>query len=176
MSNSHVPRLPNEKILRRSLIVGEVERLKEDGKTVVFTNGCFEILHVGHVRYLREARALGDCLVVGVNSDQSVRALKGETRPLVTELERAEVLAALEFVDYVAIFTELTAENLISELKPQIYVKGGDYRPEQVPELATVIACGGKMALVSLTRERSTTNMIDKIITSCSDSATGNAE
>jgi len=162
--SSESPRTPNLKILRRSELQSEVNRLKERGKTVVFTNGCFDIIHIGHIRYLREARALGDCLVVGLNSDESVRALKGEPRPLVPELERAEILAALEFVDYVAIFDERTADNLILELKPQIYAKGGDYRPEEVPELPTVLSYGGTMRLVNVTQGRSTTSLISAIL------------
>jgi len=164
MNDARVPRLPNQKILRRSALRAEVDRLKAAGKTVVFTNGCFDIIHIGHIRYLREARALGDCLVVGVNSDDSVRALKGEPRPLVPELERAEVLAAIEFVDYVTIFTELTAENLILDLKPQIYSKGGDCRPETVPELPAVLSYGGTMRIVNITQGRSTTSLITKIL------------
>jgi D-glycero-beta-D-manno-heptose 1-phosphate adenylyltransferase len=175
MNNGRVPRLPTEKILRRSVLRGEIERLREEGKTVVFTNGCFDILHIGHIRYLRESRALGDCLVVGVNSDDSVRELKGEPRPLVPELERAEILAAMEFVDYVAIFTEQTADALILELKPQVYAKGGDYRPEQVPELPTVHSYGGRMQLVNVTQGRSTTSLIGKILDTHPRGSSGDA-
>lgn len=164
MTNKWVPRQPHEKILRRSMLQGEIERMRNDGKVVVFTNGCFDLIHVGHVRYLREARALGDCLIVGINSDASVRGLKGEGRPLVAELERAEVLAGLEYVDYVAIFNEPTADNLILELKPQVYVKGGDYRTEEVPEVPTVNSYGGRVQMVSVTHGRSTTSLIEKVV------------
>ena len=99
--------------------------LKADGKTVVFTNGCFDILHAGHVRYLQAAKELGDCLILGLNSDQSVRALKGPTRPINHQDDRAEVVSALSSVDYVVVFNEATAENLVNEIKPAIYAKGG---------------------------------------------------
>ena len=105
-----------------------VVQMRARGKLMVFTNGCFELLHVGHIRYLQAARALGDALVVGLNSDESVRAIKGPPRPLVPQAERAELLAALGCVDYVVIFDEPTAEALVGALKPEVYVKGGDYR------------------------------------------------
>jgi rfaE bifunctional protein nucleotidyltransferase chain/domain len=133
--------------------------------TTVFTNGCFDLLHVGHVRYLQAARQLGDRLVVGLNSDASVRQLKGPTRPLVPEDERAEVLAALACVDFVTIFSERTADNLLTLLRPQIYAKGGDYTPENLPEAATVEAYGGKISIVSFVPGRSTTDLVDRIRT-----------
>src|SRR6059058_3387522 len=105
------------------------KQLRAAGKKMVATNGCFDLLHVGHVRYLQAARALGDMLIIGLNSDASVRAYKGPTRPLVAQDERAELLAALACVDYVTIFDEPTAEALMAALQPDIYVKGGDYRP-----------------------------------------------
>jgi rfaE bifunctional protein nucleotidyltransferase chain/domain len=141
------------------------------GKRVVLTNGCFDLLHVGHVRGLRAARALGDLLVVGVNSDASVRQLKGEGRPLVAQDERAEVLAALEPVDYVVIFDEPTAERLAALVRPAVYAKGGDYAaagagafdPQRLPEAKVVAAHGGETVLVPLVPGRSTTDLVARI-------------
>ena len=134
----------------------------------VFTNGVFDILHVGHVRYLQAARALGDCLIVGLNSDASARALKGERRPLVPQGERAELLAALACVDYVIAFDELTAERLVETLRPEVYVKGGDYGTgdgrKALPEAAIVERYGGRVVLLPLAESRSTTHVINEII------------
>jgi len=148
------------KIVRRSVLSGIVEELRQAGKTIVFTNGCFDILHIGHVRYLEEAKALGDCLVVGLNTDDSVRQVKGPDRPLVPEFERAEVLAALESVDYVALFSELTPVNLILELEPDIHVKGGDYAPDQLPEAEAVRSYGGRVVILPLIEGKSTSRLI----------------
>jgi rfaE bifunctional protein nucleotidyltransferase chain/domain len=139
------------------------EALREAGQQVVFTNGCFDILHAGHVRYLREARAQGDCLVLGLNSDASVRGLKGPTRPINSELDRAEVAGALKAVDYVVIFGEQTAENLIAKVRPAIYVKGGDYTLDTLPEAKIVQSYGGRVHFVKMVEGRSTTNVIKKI-------------
>ena len=133
------------------------------GKTVVFTNGCFDILHAGHVRYLSEAKKLGDILVVGLNSDDSVRRLKGEGRPVNPAVDRAEVLAGLRAVDHVAVFGEATAEELIRRLQPDIYVKGGDYSLERLPESVIVASYGGRTVLVPLVEGRSTTNVIRRL-------------
>jgi rfaE bifunctional protein nucleotidyltransferase chain/domain len=145
----------------------ELERrlapLRDAGGRVVFTNGCFDLLHVGHVRCLQAARGLGDVLVVGVNSDASVRRLKGETRPLVPEEERAEVLAALACVDYVTIFEESTPERLLAHLRPDVHVKGGDYREEELPEAPLVRSWGGQVVLLPLTPGRSTTEVAKKL-------------
>lgn len=151
------------KIVTREQLTNIVDNLKAAGKTVVFTNGCFDVLHVGHVRYLAAARALGDCLIVGLNSDDSVRGLKGPTRPVNAECDRAEVLAALAAVDYVVIFSERTAENLVAILRPDIYVKGGDYRVEDLPEAKVVVAYGGKTVLIPEVPGKSTTNVVEKI-------------
>jgi rfaE bifunctional protein nucleotidyltransferase chain/domain len=139
------------------------EALREAGQQVVFTNGCFDILHAGHVRYLREARAQGDCLVLGLNSDASVRGLKGPTRPINSELDRAEVVGALKAVDYVVIFGEKTAENLIAKVRPAVYVKGGDYTLDTLPEAKIVQSYGGRVHFVKMVEGRSTTNVIKKI-------------
>jgi rfaE bifunctional protein nucleotidyltransferase chain/domain len=139
------------------------EALREAGQQVVFTNGCFDILHAGHVRYLKEARAQGDCLVLGLNSDASVRGLKGPTRPINSELDRAEVVGALRAVDYVVIFGEKTAEKLIAKVRPAVYVKGGDYTLDTLPEAKIVQSYGGRVHFVKMVEGRSTTNVIKKI-------------
>jgi D-beta-D-heptose 7-phosphate kinase/D-beta-D-heptose 1-phosphate adenosyltransferase len=151
------------KILSREEARAVVRDLKAASKKVVFTNGCFDLIHVGHVRYLSEARALGDILVIGMNSDRSVRRLKGAGRPLVGERERAEVLAALEMVDYVTVFGEDTPAELIAELRPDILVKGGDYRAEEVAGKEIVEASGGRVAIIPLVRGQSTTGLIRKL-------------
>ena len=153
----------NKKIYHRSELASVLQRLKTEGKTVVTTNGCFDVLHLGHLRYLQAARQLGDLLVVAVNSDSSVRQLKGENRPLVPEAERAEMLAGLECVDYVVIFPELTPIDLLSELKPSIHVKGGDYKLEQLIEREVVEANGGKVVVGLNVPGKSTTNLIQVI-------------
>ena len=140
-----------------------VAQLKKEGKTIVFTNGCFDILHAGHVRYLQAARALGDVLIVGLNSDESVRGLKGPTRPINCQEDRAEVLSALSAVDYVVIFGEPTAEKLIRSMKPHIYVKGGDYVIETLPEAPLVKGYGGSIVFVPEVRGKSSSNIIKKI-------------
>lgn len=166
MSNSF--RAVEDKLKHRSEIANIVKKARLEGKTVVFTNGCFDILHVGHVRYLQDARVLGDILVVGVNTDDSVRRLKGPTRPVVSEWERAEILAALQCVDYVILFSEDTPVELITAIQPSIHVKGGDYKVEDLPEAKAVINGGGKVVIVSFSstssEEFSTTNVIGKIL------------
>lgn len=146
---------------------------RQAGKTVVFTNGCFDILHAGHVRYLAEAKAQGDILIVGLNSDESVRALKGAGRPVNSSDDRAEVLEALRFVDHVTVFGEATAEELVRSLEPDVYVKGGDYSLDRLPESAIVSAYGGRTVLVSLVPGRSTTNVIRRLQTTKSESEGG---
>jgi rfaE bifunctional protein nucleotidyltransferase chain/domain len=139
---------------------------------IVFTNGCFDLLHLGHVRYLQEARALGDLLVLGLNSDASVRQLKGPQRPLVGQADRAELMSALRPVDHVIIFEELTAESLVAELKPDYYVKGGDYSPSEavdtvakpLPEAAVVRAYGGQVVLIPFLPGYSTSDLIRHIL------------
>lgn len=132
------------------------------GKTV-FTNGCFDLLHVGHLRYLQQARAAGDRLVVGVNADESVRQLKGAERPLVIAEERAELLAGLACVDYVVVFPERTAEKTVEVLKPQVYAKGGDYTPDTLPEAPTVRANGGEILIIPFVPGRSTSALVAHI-------------
>ncbi len=127
------------------------------------TNGCFDLLHLGHVRYLHAARELGDCLVVGLNSDRSVRQLKGVGRPINPQEERAEMLAALSSVSYVAIYDEETAHNLLKRIRPDIYVKGGDYTPGVIPEAPLVRSMGGKVVVTPLVPGRSTTQMLERL-------------
>lgn len=141
-------RRANSKVVRRSVLADIVAKAKADGKVVVFTNGCFDILHVGHIRYLEEARSLGDILVVGINSDDCVRRLKGAERPVVPEFQRMEVLAALESVDYVTLFNEDLPTDLIVEIKPSIDVKGGDYTVADMPEAEAVFAYGGEVKII----------------------------
>jgi D-beta-D-heptose 7-phosphate kinase / D-beta-D-heptose 1-phosphate adenosyltransferase len=143
-------------------LVAEVGRRRQAGQTVVFTNGCFDLLHLGHVRLLRQAAALGDYLVVGLNSDASVRRLKGPTRPLNPEDARAEVLAALECVEAVTVFDEDTPLALIASILPDVLVKGGDYRPEQVVGRAEVEAAGGRLVLIPLVEGHSTTRLVGR--------------
>ncbi|MBR5303780.1 MAG: D-glycero-beta-D-manno-heptose 1-phosphate adenylyltransferase [Candidatus Gastranaerophilales bacterium] len=138
-------------------------KLKKQGKTSVFTNGCFDILHVGHVRYLKESARYGDVLIVGLNSDTSVKRLKGESRPINNESDRAELLSELGFVDYVVIFDEDTPEALLDEIKPNIYTKGADYTLETLPEAKIVIKNGGCVEFIDLVAGKSTTNVIKKI-------------
>ncbi|MBQ3434380.1 MAG: D-glycero-beta-D-manno-heptose 1-phosphate adenylyltransferase [Selenomonadaceae bacterium] len=140
------------------------EGLRQRGKQIVFTNGCFDILHAGHVRYLTTAKSFGDVLIVGLNTDESVRRLKGTNRPINTQDDRAEVLLGLKAVDHVIFFGEQTAEALIAEVKPAVYVKGGDYTLETLPEAAIVQSYGGRVELVNLVAGRSTTNIIGKIL------------
>jgi D-glycero-beta-D-manno-heptose 1-phosphate adenylyltransferase len=130
---------------------------------VVFTNGCFDLLHPGHVSYLRAARALGDLLVIGLNSDASVRMLKGPSRPIVREKDRAAVLAALKSVDAVVIFAEETPVRLLRELKPAVYVKGGDYRIEDLPEAEVAAEIGAEVRILPFEPGYSTSNLIEKI-------------
>ena len=136
------------------------------GKRIVLTNGCFDLIHVGHVRYLCQARAMGDILIVGLNDDASVSRLKGPSRPIVGQNERAEMLAALECVDYVVLFAEDTASELVAALQPDIYVKGGDYGDggKDLPETGTVRGYGGRIELVPLVAGRSTTDLVQQIL------------
>jgi D-beta-D-heptose 7-phosphate kinase/D-beta-D-heptose 1-phosphate adenosyltransferase len=151
-------------ILDRGELCRERVRLRAAGRRLVFTNGCFDILHVGHARYLAEARALGDALLVAVNSDRSVRALKGEGRPVVPEAERAELLAALEAVSLVTIFDEESPRSLIAELLPDVLVKGGDYRPDEIHGREEVEAAGGRVLALPFVEGASTTDIIERVL------------
>jgi rfaE bifunctional protein nucleotidyltransferase chain/domain len=163
MTVNHGPQGLAMKVVTRA----ELERLAEawasEGSTTVFTNGCFDLLHVGHTRYLQAARALGDRLVVGLNSDASVRGLKGPNRPILPEAERAELLAALACVDYVLIFDEPTADAAIRAARPDLYVKGGDYDPDAIPETPLVRSLGGAVRVLPFVEGRSTTSLVARI-------------
>ena len=151
------------KIYQREALQQELERLKRDGQKIVFTNGCFDILHVGHVRYLQAAKELGDILVLALNSDASVKSLKGEKRPLIPEGERAVVVAALASVDYVIVFSENTPLSLIEQLRPDVLVKGGDWAEEAVVGREAVARWGGKVVIIPSVVGASTTNIVGKI-------------
>lgn len=138
-------------------------RLRAEGKRIVFTNGCFDVLHVGHLRYLRQARELGDVLVVGLNTDAGVRRLKGNSRPVVPESDRAEMLSGLSCVDYVTVFDEPLPVETIAALRPHVHAKGGDYRAEDLPEAECVHALGGEVVILPLVPGRSTTEMLTRI-------------
>lgn len=137
--------------------------LREAGATVVFTNGCFDILHAGHVRYLEQAKSYGDILVLGLNTDASVRENKGPQRPINSERDRAAVVGALRAVDYVVLFGEKTAETIIEKVHPDVYVKGADYEGKPLPEADVVQRWGGRVAFVPMVAGRSTTHVIEKI-------------
>ena len=141
-----------------------IKPFKQAGKRIVFTNGCFDIIHVGHVRYLKEARNLGDMLVVGLNSDESVRAIKGINRPIVPQEERAEVLSSLRYVDFVVVFNEPDPYNIIAALKPDILVKGGDWRIEKIIGRDIVESCGGKVCTIPFIEGASSSRIIENII------------
>ena len=140
-----------------------LEKIKSEKKTIVFTNGCFDILHPGHVYYLNHAKNMGDCLVVGLNTDASVKRIKGPKRPLVCEKDRACVLASLTSVDYVVFFDDDTPQKLIELVRPDILVKGGDYRKNEIVGADTVEAYGGKVATIDFLDGFSTTEMISRI-------------
>jgi D-glycero-beta-D-manno-heptose 1-phosphate adenylyltransferase len=140
------------------------EKARAAGRRVVLANGCFDLLHVGHVRYLEDARALGDLLIVGVNGDDAVRRLKGPGRPLMPAVERAEMLAALRAVDHVVVFEDDTADRLVALLRPSIHAKGTDYTAESVPERASVLAAGGRVAIAGDAKQHSTRDVIAEIL------------
>jgi rfaE bifunctional protein nucleotidyltransferase chain/domain len=142
------------------------ERLRAEGKRIVLANGCFDVLHVGHVRYLREARKLGDVLFLGLNDDASVRRLKGAGRPVMPLDERAEILESLRDVDHVVVFEEDTADTLVARLRPDVHAKGTDYTSETVPEAATARAVGARVAIAGDPKSHSTRDVIARIVTS----------
>ncbi|MCI5164552.1 MAG: D-glycero-beta-D-manno-heptose 1-phosphate adenylyltransferase [Candidatus Electrothrix sp. GM3_4] len=154
-----------DKMVTLEILLERLPRMRTQGSKVVFTNGCFDILHAGHVSYLEEARRCGDCLVIGLNSDRSVQALKGPSRPVNSELERARVLAALGCVDFVVLFDEDTPLKLITTLLPDILVKGADWPEDQIAGAAEVKAAKGKIVRIAFTCQTSTTGIIDKIYT-----------
>jgi rfaE bifunctional protein nucleotidyltransferase chain/domain len=150
-------------ILDRGELLRVRAELRAAGRRLVFTNGCFDILHVGHARYLAAARALGDALLVAVNSDRSVRRLKGEGRPVMSESERAELLAALASVDFVTVFEEDSPRRLVSEVLPDVLVKGGDYALDEIHGREEVEAAGGRVLALPFVEGASTTNIIERV-------------
>lgn len=151
------------KVVDKEEIIDIVKNLKKENKKTVFTNGCFDILHVGHVRYLKASKKCGDVLIVGVNSDSSVRNLKGPTRPINNENDRAEIVSELGFVDYVVLFSENSPAKLLEEIKPDIYTKGADYTLETLPEAPVAIKNNIKVEFINLVEGKSTTNTIKAI-------------
>ena len=149
-------------ILTKSVLIDVVKDLKDNNVKIAATNGCFDILHVGHVKYLSEAKKCGDILVVGLNSDASVKMLKGETRPINPQNDRAQVLAALSCVDYVVIFDEISPIELLKSIKPDVYVKGADYTVETLPEAKPLLDLGIEIKFVDFVAGKSTSNIIEK--------------
>jgi len=162
--------MANQKIKNINQLKRAVAELKTKKKKIVFTNGCFDILHVGHVRYLRKAKNLGDILIVGLNTDHSVKLIKGENRPIVPQKERAEVLSALEFVDYIIFFNEPDPLRLIAALKPDVLVKGADWSKNLIVGREAVENAGGRVVRLPMVPGASSTQVIEKIIkTYCSE-------
>ncbi|HEY6119894.1 MAG TPA: D-glycero-beta-D-manno-heptose 1-phosphate adenylyltransferase [Pyrinomonadaceae bacterium] len=153
----------SSKILSPDQLLGERTRLRSTGLSLVFTNGVFDLLHVGHVRYLSAARELGDALIVAINSDRSVRELKGDGRPIMREEERAEILAALRWVDYVTVFDDISPRSLIASLLPDVLVKGGDYGLDEIHGREEVEAAGGKVIALPFVAGISTTAIIEQM-------------
>lgn len=151
------------RILDREGLIERIAMARTNGARIVLANGCFDVLHVGHVRYLEAAKALGNLLIVGINSDQQARRLKGEGRPVLSQDQRAEIVAALEAVDFVTIFEEPTVEQLLLALKPDIHAKGTDYTEDSVPERDVVRSFGGRVAIVGDPKNHSSSEMIDKV-------------
>jgi rfaE bifunctional protein nucleotidyltransferase chain/domain len=152
-----------ERIVGRDELARRVAAFRLPGTRVVLANGCFDVIHVGHVRYLRGAKELGDVLIVAVNSDEQVRRLKGAGRPVTSERERAEIVAAIEFVDLVTIFAEPTVETLLQAIRPDIHAKGTDYTEDTVPERSVVLSYGGRVAIVGDPKDHSTSAIIGRL-------------
>jgi D-beta-D-heptose 7-phosphate kinase/D-beta-D-heptose 1-phosphate adenosyltransferase len=153
-----------QKIKERKTLLRIIKNLKTKGKRIVFTNGCFDLLHIGHIRYLEEAKALGDVLVVGVNSDSSVRKLKGPQRPILPEEGRTEILSGLGCVDFITLFDEIDPLKLITSLQPNVLVKGGDWTKEQTVGREVVERSGGEVVILPFVQGASTSNLIETIL------------
>jgi rfaE bifunctional protein nucleotidyltransferase chain/domain len=156
----------SSRIVSRSDLITIVEAERSAGKKIVFANGCFDVLHVGHVRYLEAAKALGDLLIVGINSDRQTRRLKGAGRPLLPQEQRAEIISSIEAVDFVTIFEEPAVEQLLLALKPDIHAKGTDYTEDSVPERDVVRSFGGRVAIVGDPKDHSSSQIIEKLAVS----------
>jgi len=163
MSFEEISSTAKARVVERSELAVIVELAKQQGKRIIFANGCFDLLHVGHVRYLEAAKSLGDLLVVGINSDKQTRLLKGDGRPLLPQDQRAEIVSALEAVDFVTIFDEPTVEQLLLEIKPDVHAKGSDYTEETVPERDVVRSFGGRVAIVGDPKNHSSSEIIGKV-------------
>jgi rfaE bifunctional protein nucleotidyltransferase chain/domain len=150
-------------LIKRENLRSLIDRIHQEGKTVVATNGCFDILHVGHVKYLEKTKTFGDYLIVLLNSDKSVKSIKGPTRPVNNELDRAEVLSALRCVDYVVLFDEDSPRNLLDEMKPDVYTKGADYNMDTLPEADIMKKNGTKVEFIDFVEGKSTTSIIKKM-------------
>jgi rfaE bifunctional protein nucleotidyltransferase chain/domain len=153
---------PNSRVLDRDALIAQIKSAKEEGQTIVLTNGCFDILHAGHIRYLQGAGELGDVLVVAINADKQVSALKGIGRPILAEHHRAELVASIEVVDFVTIFDEPTVEQLLLAIQPDIHAKGTDYTEETVPERDVIRSFGGRVAIVGDPKNHSTSEMLKR--------------
>ena len=150
-------------VLSREKLIEKVFELRQTGAQIVLANGCFDLFHVGHIRYLSGAKQLGNFLIVGINSDEQVKKLKGEKRPYMPEDERAEIVSALRCVDFVTIFDEPTVEQLIRAIRPDFHAKGTDYTVDSVPEREIVRECGGQTAIVGDPKDHSSTELIEKV-------------
>ena len=150
-------------LVKQSELNNLLKQLRAQGKTIVTTNGCFDILHVGHVRYLEKAKSFGDVLIVALNSDKSVKSIKGDSRPINNENDRAEILSALRSVDYVVLFDEDSPIELLLQIKPDVHTKGADYTVETLPEAKGIIEAGGRIEFISFVEGKSTTAVIEKM-------------
>lgn len=159
--------MANDKIKTLNELKKIISNLKKQDKKIIFTNGCFDILHLGHVKYLQQAKTYGDVLIVAINSDESVKAIKGDTRPVMRQQDRAQILAALACIDYVIIFNELDPVRIISELMPNVLIKGGDYQLNEIKGAEIVISKGGKVLTIPKIKGKSTTKLIQHIIKKC---------
>ena len=150
-------------LVKRTELDNLLKKLREEGKTIVTTNGCFDILHVGHVRYLEKTKSFADVLIVALNSDKSVKSIKGDSRPINNENDRAEVLSGLKSVDYVVLFDEDSPIDLLLQIKPDVYTKGADYTVETLPEAKPIMEAGGRIEFISFVEGKSTTSIIEKM-------------
>lgn len=150
-------------LIKQNELDNLLKKLRDEKKTIVTTNGCFDILHVGHVRYLEKAKSFGDVLIVALNSDKSVKSIKGESRPINNENDRAEILSALKSVDYVVLFDEDSPINLLLQIKPDVHTKGADYTIESLPEAKGIMEAGGRIEFISFVEGKSTTSIIEKM-------------
>lgn len=150
-------------LISRNYLNSLLDKLRSEGKTIVTTNGCFDILHVGHVRYLEKTKTFADVLIVALNSDKSVKSIKGDSRPINKEEDRAEVLSALKCVDYVVLFDEDSPIDLLLQIKPDVYTKGADYTLETLPEAKPIMENGGRVEFISFVEGKSTTSIINKM-------------